>query len=109
MLELSGMYTATQSAHADGMFQVKHLVVEQIFDGITGTGWPIENAADHDGVVCGIVVTQGSPGHVLTPRKLGAAQQTSEEPQIEGIEHFFEVVEAAFRSGKALAAARPAD
>jgi len=35
-LELARMHTAAESAHPDRVLEVKHLVVEQIFDGVAG-------------------------------------------------------------------------
>jgi hypothetical protein len=35
-LELAGMDTAAESAHPDGMLEMKHLVVQQIFNGVAG-------------------------------------------------------------------------
>jgi hypothetical protein len=39
------------------MFEVKHLVVEEVLDGAARGVGAIEDAADDDGVVCGVVVS----------------------------------------------------
>ena len=61
-LELARMDAAAQSAQLDGVLQVQHLVEEQVFDGVAGAGGAVEDAADDDGVVGGVVVAQGTLG-----------------------------------------------
>jgi hypothetical protein len=56
--ECGGVDAAAESAHPDGVLEVEHLVIEQVLDGVPGTGRPVEDAADDDGVVGGIVMTQ---------------------------------------------------
>jgi hypothetical protein len=55
-LELAGVYAAATGFDADGMLEVEHLVVQEILDGATGGVVAIEDAADDDGVVGGVVV-----------------------------------------------------
>ena len=55
-LELAGVDAAAAGFDADGMFEVEHLVVEQVLDCITRRVGAVEDAADDDGVVGGVVV-----------------------------------------------------
>jgi hypothetical protein len=55
-LELAGVDAAAAGFYADGVFEVEHLVVEQVLDCTTRRVRAIEDAADDDGVVGGIVV-----------------------------------------------------
>ncbi len=108
--EFAGMDAAAQAAHTHGMLEVEHLVEEQVFDGVAGAGGAIEDAADDDGVVGGIVVAQRaacawcslqvSSGRPMSPPK---------KRGVERVENFFEVVEAAFGTEEALAATGAAD
>jgi hypothetical protein len=79
------------------MFEVKHLVVEEIFDGATGCVGTVEDAADDDGVVGGVVVTEGSAGVVSRPGECGAAEEAVEETGVERLEDFIEIVVVASR------------
>ena len=108
-LELAGVDTATASLHADGMLQVKHLMVEQILDGTTRGIGTVEDATDDDGVVGGVVVAEHATGVVGAPGKGGAAEETVEETAVEGLEDFVEVVVVADGGENALAAAGLAD
>ena len=108
-LEFRGMDAAPDAAHFNGVLEVQHLVKEQVFDGVTGAGGAVEDAADDDGVVGGVVMAERALGHVLAPGELGAAKETAEEAEVEGIEYLFEVIVAAFGPDIALAAAGAAD
>jgi hypothetical protein len=55
-LELSRVNAATAGFDADGMFEVEHLVVEEVLDGAARRVRAVEDAADHYGVVSSIVV-----------------------------------------------------
>jgi len=95
--------TAT-SFDADGMLEMEHLVVQKIFDGAAWRVRTVEYPADDDGVVGGIVVAQHATGVVSRPGKRGAPEESMEEPGIERLEDFIEVVMVADGSGQALAA-----
>ena len=107
--ELGGVDTATEAVHFYGMLEVQHLVVEQVFDGVTRAGGAVEDAADDDGVVGGVVVAERTFGVVLAPGKLGAAEQSAEEAEIQRVEDFIEMVEAALGTEVAFGAAGVAD
>jgi len=84
-------------------------MVEQVFDGVTRAGGAVEDAADDDGVVRGVVVAQRALGVVLAPGEVGTAEQAAEEARVEGVEDLFEMVIAAFGPEEALGAARGSD
>ena len=107
--ELAGVHAAADTAQFDGVLEVKHLVVEEIFEGVAGAGGTVEDAADHDGVVGGVVVAEGALGQVLAPGELRAAEEAREEADVEGVEDLIEVVVAALGAKVALAAAGVAD
>ncbi len=104
--ELAGVDAAAQAARLDGVLEVKHLVVEQVFDGVARAGGAVEDAADDDGVVGGVVVAERALGVVFAPGEFGAAEEPAEEARVERVEDLFEIEVAAFRAEVALAAAR---
>jgi len=108
-LEFTGVDAAAEAAHFYGMLEVEHLVVEQVFEGVAGAGGAVEDLAYDDGVVGGVVVAEGALGVVLAPGEVGSAEQAAEETQIETVEDFIEMEEAAFGAGDALGAAGVAD
>ncbi len=55
-LKLAGVDAAATGFDADGMLEVKHLVIEEIFDGAARSVGAIKDSTDDDGVVGGVVV-----------------------------------------------------
>ncbi len=108
-LELAGVDAAAAGFDADGMLEVEHLVVEEVFDGGTRGVGAVEDAGDDDGVVGGVVVAEHAPGVVGTPGEGGAAEETVEEAGVEGLEDFVEIVVVTDGCGEAFAAAGLAD
>src|ERR1039458_8770084 len=108
-LELAGVDAAAEASHFNGVLEMKHLVEEEIFEGVARAGGAVEDAADDDGVVGGVVVAESPLGHVLAPSELGTAEKAGEEAEVERVEDFFEVIEAALGAGEALVAAGAAD
>jgi len=107
--ELRRVNAPAEAAHPHRVLEVKHLVVEQVFDGVAGTRGLVEDTADHDGVVGGVVVAQGALCQVLAPGQLGPAQQAPEEAGVERVEDLIQVVVPALGAEVALAAARMAN
>jgi hypothetical protein len=66
-LKLAGVHAAAAGFDADGVLQVEHLVVEEVLDGATRGIGTIEDAADDDGVVGGVVVAEHAAGVVGRP------------------------------------------
>jgi hypothetical protein len=108
-LELGGVDAAAAGFDADGMLEVEHLVVQEVFDGAARGVGAVEDAGDDDGVVGGIVVAEHAAGCVGGPGEGGAAKESVEEAEVEGFEDFVEVVVVALAGGDALTAAGLAD
>ena len=99
------MDAAAAIAGFDGMLEVEHLVVHEVFDGVAGRVGPVEYTADHDGIVGRVVVTEEAARGVLAPGKERTAEEAVEEAEVEGLEDFFQVVVRALVRGDALASA----
>lgn len=84
-------------------------MVEQVFERVAWTGGAIEDTADDDRIVCGVVVAEGTLGVMLAPREVRPAHEAAEEAQVERVKDLFKMVVAAFRAEIALGAARGAD
>ena len=82
-LELAGVDAAAARLDADGMLEVKHLVVEEVFDGAARGVGAVEDAADDDGVVGGVVVAEHAAGVMGAPGERGAAEESVEETGVE--------------------------
>ena len=108
-LELSGVDAAATGFDADGVLEVEHLVVEEVFDGAAGGVGAVEDAADHDGVVGSVVVAEHAACVVGGPGEGGAAEEAVEEAGVEGFEDLVEVVVVAGGGEDAFAAAGLAD
>jgi hypothetical protein len=74
------------------MFEVEHLVVEEVLDGAARGVGAVEDAGDDDGVVGGVVVAEHATGVVGAPGECGAAEEAVEETGVEGLEDFVEIV-----------------
>jgi len=81
--ECGGVDAAAQAAHADWMLEMKHFVVEQVFDCVSGAGGAVEDAAHDDGVVSGVVMAERTLGVVFAPGEFGATEQSAEEARVE--------------------------
>jgi hypothetical protein len=108
-LELAAVDAAAAGFDADGVLEVKHLVVEQVLDGAARGVGTVEDTADDDGVVRGVVVAEHAAGVVGAPGKGGAAEEAVEEARVEGLEDFVQVEVVAGGGGETLAAAGLAD
>jgi len=82
-LELAGVDAAAACLHSHGVLEVQHLVIEQVFDGAAWRVGAVEDTADDDGVVRGVVVAEHAAGVVGAPRKDGFAKETVEEARVE--------------------------
>ena len=68
-LELAGVYTAATGFDADWVLEVEHLVVEEVLDGAARGVGAVEDAADYDCVVRGVIVAQHAASVVGRPGK----------------------------------------
>lgn len=108
-LKLAGVDAAATSLYPDRVLEVKHLVVEQVFDGAAWRVWAVEDAADHDGVVGGVVVAEHAAGVVRAPGEDGTSEEPVEEAHVERVEDFVEVEMMSDRGEDSFAAAGLAD
>src|SRR5215469_7748382 len=92
-----------------GMLQVEHLVVDDVFEHITRYGRMIEDAADNDGVMGGVVVPQDAPGFSLAPAHTGAGHKAVEEARVQVFEDCLQIVEVTARGAKQLTSTHLAD
>jgi len=104
-LKLRGVHTATAAAQAHGMLQMQHLVINDVFQRKARDGGVVENAADDDGVVGGIVMAKNAPGAGRTPTYLRARHQSEKKFPVKIVEDGLKIVNAAARGMQALAAA----
>ena len=91
------------------MLQVQHLVEEDVFDGVARDARVVEDSADDDGVVRGVVVAEAAAGMVLAPGELGASHESVEEAAVDVVEDFFQMVVMAAGGVDVLASAHLAD
>ncbi len=103
------MDAASTGFDPDGVFEVEHLVVEEVLDCTAGGVETVEDAGDDDSVVSSVVVAKHAAGMVGRPGESGSAEKSVEEAGVEGFEDFVEIVVVAAGSGDALAAAGLAD
>src|SRR5271163_2521721 len=88
---------------------MQHLVKDDVFDGVLRDAWMVEDAADDDGVVGGVVVAEAAAGMVLAPGKLRAPQESVKEAAVEVVEDFVQMVVATAGGADVLASAHLAD
>lgn len=82
LLESFGMHTAAAAVQFYWMLEMKHLVIDKIFDGIFRNVGTIEHPADDNSVVCGIVVAEALARRVTTPGHQRPGQKSVKEPLI---------------------------
>src|ERR1700674_3814 len=91
-LKLPRVHASPTPTQLDRVLQVQHFVVENVFDRVARYARVVEDAADHDGVVRGIVVAEAAAGVVPAPGKLRAAHESVEKAAVEVVENFFQMV-----------------
>ena len=99
------MHASAAPPQSDRVLQVQHLVVEDVLDHVAGDAWIVEDFADDDGVVGGVVVAEAVAGVVAAPGKLRASHEAVEEAAVEVVEKFFEMVVVSAGGADVLASA----
>src|SRR5580698_7977546 len=99
------MDASAAAAESDRMLQVQHFVIHDVLHRITRDLRLIEDAADHDGVVSGVVMRQAVPRSQATPGHLRSGHQSKEEALVYRLENFLQVVERSLRRTDSLPAA----
>jgi len=74
------------------MFQVQHFVKEDVLDRIARDARIIEEAADDDRVMSGVVVAQTVAGLVAAPRKSWTPHEAVKEAAVQVFENLFKVI-----------------
>jgi len=81
-LKLARVNAAAAAADSDRMLKVQHLVVHQVFDGVARRVTAVEYAADHDGVVGGVIMAEQTARLVLAPGEQWTAEQSVKEAAV---------------------------
>src|ERR1700759_3554662 len=81
--------------HRHRMPEMQHLVIDQILHRTARSRLAIEDAADDDGVVRGVVVPETAPRHVVAPGEQRPAHEPEEETVVQALEYLFQVVDFA--------------
>src|SRR5579864_2949405 len=108
-LKLRGMDAPAAAAQLDGVFQVEHFVVDDVIQHVPRHGGMIEDTADDDGVVRGIVVAEDAAGLGLAPAHAGTGHQAMEKAAVQVLKDGLEIVEVAAGGAQQFAAAHLAD
>ena len=82
------MHTAAAAAQLHWVLQVEHFVEDDVLEHVSGHPRMVEDPADDDGVVGGIVVAEAVAGVVAAPGKLGASQEFVEEAAVQVFKDF---------------------
>jgi len=93
----------------DRVLQMQHLVKENVFDGVLRHARMIEDAADDDGVVGGIVMAKAAACVVPAPSELRPSHESVEKAAVEVVENFFQMVVMAAGGADVFASAHLAD
>src|SRR5579871_6701983 len=91
-LEFGGVDATAAAAQLYGMLQVQHLVVDDVFEDELGDRGVIEDPADDDGVVRGIVVTEDAARLGLAPAHARAGHESVEEARVQVFEDGVKIV-----------------
>src|ERR1035441_4841825 len=108
-VELARVHTSPTAPQFDWVFQVQHLVEEDVFDGVARDTGVVEDAADDDGVVGRVVVAEAAAGVVLAPGELRTSEESVEEAVVEVVEDFLQMVVVSASGADVLASAHLAD
>src|ERR1700749_3067214 len=84
---------------ARGMFDVKHFVVKDVFDGDLGDAGMVHAAIQEDLIGAGVVAAELSAPASSAPADVGTAESAREIVVVELVEHFVEIEVAALRAG----------
>lgn len=86
-LELGGMNAAAAAAQFDRVLEVKHFVIDDVFDGVARNARMVEDTANDNGVVGRVVVPEAVARVILAPGHTGPGQQAVEKLPVEIVEN----------------------
>src|SRR5438309_4535479 len=104
-LKLGRMHASSAAAKFDGMLEVQHLVIDDVLHRVAGNRGVVEHPADHDGIVCGVVMPKYAASAAPTPAHARTRQQSVKKPRVQVFEHHLKIIKMSFRAVEALAAA----
>ena len=85
---------------------MQHLVVDDVLDDVARHARVVEDPADDDGVVGGVVVAEAIAGMVAAPGELGSSHEAMEKAMVEVVEKFFEMIVMSASGANVLASAK---
>ena len=86
------MNAAPAAVELNGMLKMKHLVIDEVLDGVAGNLRAIEDATHYDGVVRRIVMSEALTRCMTAPRHQRTSQQSVEEASIQFFKNLFKVI-----------------
>lgn len=98
------MNTPPTAPQLHRIFQVQHLVINDVFHDIVGYPRMIKDPADDNCVVRGIVVSEAIARPITAPRHLWASEQAIKKTKIQVFEDAVEIVGVTSRRTDAFAA-----
>jgi hypothetical protein len=102
-MKLRRMHASPAPTQLHRMLQVKHLVVNNVFDDVARNQELIKDAADHDRIMCRIVMAEDAAGLARAPAHAWATQQSVEKTAVQILENHIEIVDPALGGLKLLA------
>lgn len=103
------MNTSSKRSVLGRMPEVEHLVIHHIFDGEARNVGAVEDSADDDGVVRGIVVAEQCAGWLAAPTESRASHESEEVGEVQFVENREQVVVLAGGTVNQFAASDAAD
>jgi len=90
--KLTRVHASAAAAQLYRMLQVKHFVEDDVLDHVARDARVVEDPADDDGVVGGVVVAEAVAGVVSAPGELRATHESVEEAAVEVFENLVKMV-----------------
>src|ERR1017187_4063914 len=108
-LKLARVHAPPAPVQLYRVFQVQHLVVENVFDRIARHARMIEDAADHDSVVRWVIVSEAAAGVIPAPGKLRTSHESVKKAAVKVVDDFFQMIMMSAGGADVLASAHLAD
>src|SRR5437773_4337150 len=86
------MYATAVASQLDGMFQMQHLVIHDVFDRTTWHRRMVEDSTYHDRVMSGIVMSKTVACMIAAPCHLRPGHESIKEARIQFVEDCLQVV-----------------
>ena len=102
-LEVGRVHASAAAAQPDGMLQVEHLVVDDVFQHKARDAGMIKDTADDDGIVRRVVVSEDTAGFVLAPTHAWTTHEAMEKTRVQFFEDSVEIIDMAARRAQEFA------